>query len=172
MDHEVPCEIAYQRVIHNTKSKRIDLVPQYFFSFTQPELKSFYKQNNFINAYCQLSKNNGILHLNLNVKLSSSVARENYGVISTDNNISLILIKGGHVELKCIKGSRGKTNDIANHTIYALMYELDKSHVKKLRKYEIDKVGIEWSSGYEEHEVYEIDAIMNQLKCMEKLGLL
>jgi hypothetical protein len=39
-------------------------------------------------------------------------------------------------------------------------------------KSEIDKVGIEWSSGYEEYEVYEVDAILAQLNCFEKLGML
>lgn len=169
---KIPCEVSYEREIINTGSKRVDLAPQYFFSFTHPELKSFYKYNNFINAYCQLSKNNGVLHLNVNIKLSSSVARENYGVISAENVMSLKLINASQVDLKCIKGSSGESNDEQNHTIYALSYELDKSQIKKLRKYEIDKVGIEWSSGYEEYEVYEIDAIMNQLACMNKLGLL
>ena len=168
----LPCEVAYKREIVNTNSHRIDLTPQYFFSFTHPELKSFYKFNNFINAHCQLSKNDGVLRLNVNIRLSSSVARENYGVISTQNSMSLKLIKSGQIDLRCVKGSTGLADDTQNHTVYALSFELDKSQIKKLKKYEIDKVGVEWSSGYEEYEVYEVDALMNQLSCLEKLGLL
>ena len=72
--------------------------------------------------------------------------------------------------MKCTKGSLGRTNDLANKTTYALTYELDKNQVKKLKKYDIDRVELEWSSGYESYEVYEVDAILNQINCMEKLG--
>ena len=167
-----PCEVAYEREIVNTNSKRMDMAPQFFFSFTHPELKTFYKENNFINTFAQLSKNNGALFLNLNVKLSSSVAKENYGFISTENTVTIKLIKGGQVELQCAQGSLGIANDASNHTIYAVSYQLDKSDIRKLIKYEIDKVGIEWSSGYEEYEVYEVDVLMHQLKCLEKFEVL
>ena len=86
--------------------------------------------------------------------------------------MSLKLIKSGQIDLRCVKGSTGLADDTQNHTVYALSFELDKSQIKKLKKYEIDKVGVEWSSGYEEYEVYEVDALMNQLSCLEKLGLL
>lgn len=167
-----PCEVAYEREIVNTKSKRVDMVPQYFFSFTHPEIKTFYKDKNFINTHAQLSKNNGALFLHLNIKLSSSTARDNYGFISTENTIFLKTIKGGQVELKCAQGSLGSSNHDDNNTIYAVSYQLDKSDIRKLAKYEIDKVGIEWSSGYEEYEVYEVDVLMHQLQCLEKIGVL
>ena len=169
---QVPCEIAYEREIVNTNSKRVDLVPHYFFAFSHPELKSFYKSNNFIKAYCQVSKNNGLVMLNLNIHLASSVAKSEYGIIGKDSNLNIHLIKGGVLNLKCTNGSMGRANDKANNTIYALTYELDKSEVKKLKKYDIDEVEIEWSSGFEKYEVYEVDAVLNQMNCMEKLGLL
>ncbi len=169
---EIPCEIAYEREIVNTKSKRVDLVPQYFFAFSHPELKSFYKSNNFIKTFCQVSKNNGLIVLNLNLNLASSVAKSDYGVVSKESNLIIHLIKGGQVNLRCANGSLGRTNNEANKTTYALSYELDKNQVKKLKKYDIDKVELEWSSGYESYEVYEVDAILNQMNCMEKLGLL
>jgi len=148
------------------------MVPQYFFSFTHPEIKSFYKENNFIKTYCQLSKNNGVLHLNLNLKLASSVAKKEYGVISKESNLSIHFIKGGTIQLRCINGSVGKSNDQANQTVYALSYQIDKNQAKKLKKQDIHKVALEWSSGYEEYEVYEVDAILNQMLCLEKLGLI
>jgi hypothetical protein len=165
-----PCEIAYEREIVNTKSKRVDLVPQYFFAFSHPEIKAFYKSNNFIKTYCQISKNNGLVLLNLNLNLASSVAKNEYGVISKESNLIIHLIKRGQVNLKCTNGSLGRTNDLANKTTYALTYELDKNQVKKLKKYDIDRVELEWSSGYESYEVYEVDAVLNQINCMEKLG--
>ncbi|MEE9373631.1 MAG: hypothetical protein V3V00_11325 [Saprospiraceae bacterium] len=168
----IPCEIAYEREIINTNSKRVDLVPEYFFSFSHPELKSIFKENNFIRTYCQISKNNGFIHLNLNFNLASSVAKNEYGVVSKRSNLIIHLIKGGQLTLKCGNGSLGKSNDATNKTVYALTYELDQKHVKKLKKYDIDKVELEWSSGFESYEVYEIDAIYNQLNCMEKLGYL
>ena len=169
---DIPCEVAYEREILNTKSKRVDMAPQYFFSFSHREIKSFYKEKNFIETYCQISKNNGMLHLNLNLKLASSAAKKEYGVISKESNLIIHFIKGGQVDLPCVNGSLGISNDDTNQTVYALTYQIDKSQTRKLKKQDVDKVSIEWSSGYEDYEVYEVDAILNQLICLEKMGVL
>ena len=171
-DNSIPCKISYEREVVNTQSRRVDLAPQYFFAFSHPEIKNFYKEENFIKTYCQISKNKGLFYLNLNLNLSSSVAKNEYGVISNESNLVIHFIKGGKINLTCTKGSLGKAKEEDNKTIYSLSYELDKSEVKKLSKNDIDKVEIEWSSGIEAYEVYDVDAILDQMKCMEKLGLL
>jgi len=168
----IPCGIAYEREVINDNSKRIDLSPQYFFSFSHPELKSFFKEDNLIKTYCQISKNEGVFSLNLNLILASAVAKRDYGIISNDSNLNIHFINGNYINLKCSQGSNGKIKEIDNNTIYSLAYELDKGHVKKLAKYDIDKVKIEWSSGIEEYEVFDVDAILDQLACMKKLGQL
>lgn len=169
---EIPCGIVYERELVNNHSKRIDLEPQYFFSFSHPEIKNFFKEDNLIKTYCQISKNQGVFSLNLNLVLSSSVAQKDYGIISNDSNLNIHFINGTHINLKCTKGSFGKVREFQNSTIYALSYELDKGHVKKLSKHDIDKVKVEWSSGVEEYEVFDVDAVLDQMSCMKKLGFL
>lgn len=169
---DIPCGIAYERELVNNHSKRIDLEPQYFFSFSHPEIKNFFKEDNLIKTYCQISKNEGVFSLNLNLVLSSSVAQKDYGIISNDSNLNIHFINGNYINLKCTKGSLGKVKEFQNSTVYALSYGLDKGHVKKLSKHDIDKVKVEWSSGVEEYEVFDVDAILDQMSCMKKLGFL
>ena len=169
---EIPCEINYEREVVNSDAKRLDLTPQYFFSFTPSEIKSFYKENNLLNAYCQISKNGGLFSLNLNLILSSSIIKNEYGVISNDSNLIIHFIKDGKMTIKCTTGSVGKINTEINRTNYSIGYQLDKSQIKRLKKYDIDRVDIEWSSGMESYSIFEVDAILEQLSCMEKLGIL
>jgi len=34
---------------------------------------------------------------------------------------------------------------------------------------EIDKIGIQWSSGYEEYTIYEVDFLTSQLSCLKQI---
>ena len=55
-----------------------------------------------------------------------------------------------------------------NAYIYPISFPLERSHLRALSRMEIDKIGIQWSSGYEEYTVYELDFFIKQIECLRQ----
>ena len=49
---------------------------------------------------------------------------------------------------------------------YRSQYALDAVVLKKLRKTELDKLRIAWSTGYEDYEVQGIDVLIREGRCL------
>ena len=47
-----------------------------------------------------------------------------------------------------------------------MLYYIDGDNKKELSDKEVDKVGIMWTSGFEEYDIYEVDFITKHLDCL------
>jgi hypothetical protein len=160
------CTTLYDGIDVKTKLYRKELAPEYFFSYSPPELKNELKTHNLMNVDAQVSKIESNQYLNLNIHMYSAQATKMYGSIEAQSKMVITTIYGREIELL----SRAKsvpllTND-PEINIYVVSYDLDRSSIKRLSSEEIDKVGIEWTSGFEDYTIYEVDFLKNQLGCL------
>lgn len=163
------CEVVHDGVDLQTKEYRIELAPDLWFNYTPPQIKNELQEDNLINTTAQLVKVEDVTTLHLNMKVNSLQAQKAYGSIDAGDILKITMINGREVNLKCYAGSSGVMNQNRKSFIYPVGYTLEKSDLRVLAKKEIDKIGIQWSSGYEEYTIYEVDFFMNQISCLKQI---
>lgn len=166
----VPCEIITDGIDLQTKTYRIELGPSMLFNYTPPEVKNDLQEDNLMKCQAQIVKIEDKTSLHLNLRINSLKAQDIYGSIDKANVMKITLIDGKEIKLNCYAGSTGVQTQNKKAFIYPVGYELSNRDIKQLSKKEIDKIGIQWSSGYEEYLIYEIDFFMNQLACLDRVA--
>lgn len=164
------CEVIEDGIDLQTKSYRLALAPTLLFNYTPPQIKNDLQENNLLTTQGQIVKIDDQVSLHLNLKVNSLKAQSFYGEVKQENILKVTLINGREITLKCYAGSKGVLSQDRKSYIYPLGYHLSKSDMRALKKKEIDKIGIQWSSGYEDYTIYEVDFFMNQLACLEEVN--
>ena len=81
--------------------------------------------------------------------------------------LRITLLSGKTIFLNNRISSEGKLESYTGYTVYNCFYGLEKEDLEDLEKLEIDKIGIMWTTGFEEYPVYQIDLIQNQILCLK-----
>lgn len=162
------CQLIYDGYDESIKRKRKETASRFLFSYTHPKLKSHFKDKDFLNCNASLAKLDDKSFLQLNIKIASKDARKNYGKIERGAMLRILLIDGEILYTTNVIPILGDIEKYTGNTIYNPIYQLDKDQLKQLRNTEIDKIGILWTSGYEEYDIYEVDFLMNQISCLDK----
>ena len=166
----LPCEVINDGIDLQTKTYRIELGPALLFNHTPPEVKNDLQEDNLMKCQAQIVKVEDKTSLHLNLSINSLKAKDIYGSIDKAGMMKITLIDGKEIKLNCYAGSPGVQSQNKKGYIYPVGYELSNRDIKQLSKKEIDKIGIQWSSGYEEYLIYEIDFFMNQLACLNRVA--
>lgn len=166
----LPCEIINDGIDLQTKTYRVELGPTMLFNFTPPEVKNDLQEDNLMKCQAQIVKVEDKTSVHLNLRINSLKAQDIYGSINKADIMKVTLIDGKEIKLKCYAGSPGVQTQNIKGFIYPVGYELSNRDIKQLSKKEIDKIGIQWSSGYEEYLIYEIDFFINQLACLDRVA--
>ncbi len=166
----IPCEIINDGIDLQTKTYRVELGPSMLFNFTPPEVKNDLQEDNLMKCQAQIVKVEDKISVHLNLRINSLKAQDIYGSIDKEGIMKITLIDGKEIKLMCYAGSPGVQTQNKKAYIYPVGYELSNRDIRQLSKKEIDKIGIEWSSGYEEYLIYEIDFFMNQLACLDRVA--
>jgi len=161
------CDIIFNGIDLDTKNHRIEIGRAMIFQHTPPEVKNELQEGNLIHVGGQIVQINEEPALHLNVRIDSKIAKDFYGSVDMGNLLKVTLIDGKEIKLKCYAGSSGVPTADKSGFIYPLGYTLEKKHLRQLGKLEMDKIGIQWSSGYEEYPIYEIDFFINQIECLQ-----
>lgn len=165
-----PCSIIEDGIDLETKSYRLSLAPVLLFNHTPPQIKNDLQEENLIKTQGQIVKIDDQVSLHLNLTVNSLKAQTFYGEVVQQNILKITLINEREITLKCYAGSKGVLTQDRKSYVYPLGYHLSKSDIRALKKKEIDKIGIQWSSGYEDYTIYEVDFFMNQLACLEEVN--
>lgn len=163
-----PCDVLSNGIDLQTKSYRIEIAPEQFFNHTPPEIKNELQSGNLIQCSGQIVKMDDEAALHLNLRINSQQAKEVYGSIHQQFILKVILIDGKEVKLNCFAGSQGVLSPDKSGYIYPIGYALPNRALKTLAKKEIDKIGIQWTTGYEEYIIYNVDFLMNQIACLQQ----
>jgi len=162
------CKVKLKGIDKRTRKERTELEAGYLFGYTHPNIKSYFKENDFLTCYAKLSKVGGLYYLSLEVRIASIKANKTYGSLDKGSPIRIKLLDGETVNLYNLTAATGFIEPITGVTVYQANYPLEKGEYKQVSKTELDKIGLIWSTGYEEYEIFEVDFLMTQAECLKK----
>lgn len=163
------CEYSMKEKDEFTNKLKVATKPQPFFTYTQEDLKKFMRENDYLTCTGNLSRVIGMTIFNAKFEVESTMAKQEYGEIQQGTQMLVKLLNGKTVTLTCQEGDEGTIDEINGKTVYRTYFSIDKNEEKELRKSEVIKVRMLWSTGYEDYEINELDFFINQLNCLDQI---
>ncbi len=164
----VECQLTFDGIDEFSGKKRKDVAKQLLFTYTNEELRSVYKDQDYITCTGYVSSlSGGLKFLTLNITIASKTAQREYGILEKGGTINVKLLNGDNVKMGNTKTNMGIENPLDGSVSYRAQYLISSGDEKKLKNSEVDKLRIVWSSGYEDYEIYEMDFFLDQFKCLE-----
>ncbi|MFZ1705101.1 MAG: hypothetical protein WAT79_12200 [Saprospiraceae bacterium] len=139
---------------------------QSIFQFTPERLKVHLKNENLLEGKVRLRTTESNLFMDLQLEIRSKDAAKSYGFIPEGNLLRLEFVNGIRLNLKAKEQVLGRIEEYSGRVLFQASFLLDKEMTNQLEKLPIDYIGVMWSSGFEKYEVYEVDVLMNQIKCV------
>jgi hypothetical protein len=162
-----PCNVLFEGVDEFSGHNRKDLAPELFFNYTPEPLRKLYQDEAFMVCEGSMSLSQGYYYLNLKITLNARKADKNYGFLEKGSLLTIKLLNGEIIRLMNNHSDKGVALKNKEGIVYKSQYGIDPNAIKELKKSEVDKVRLFWSTGYEDYEIYELDFFLHQLKCLE-----
>ena len=160
------CEISFEGNDLVTNKYRKDVKIQPFFSYTDSKIRSYFKTGDFLRCDGFVSIYGGYNLVNLKIVIASKNAPKTYGSLNRGALLVIKLLNGERLYGNNVAPNLGEVEPYTGNTIYRTSYTVNKDALKAMSKYEVDKIGILWSSGYEEYEIYNVDFFIHQIACL------
>lgn len=170
-NYSMPCDFIFNGLDKSSGKYKLVTKSEFLFDYTNSKLRKLYKEKSFLETNVSIVGLNNKLFLVLTIKINSKDASLTYGQINNGSTLKLSFMNGQEKYLKCSSSSAGQVRLLKNKysTEYEVFYRLEKESIDMISKYDLDKLGIMWSSGYEEYEIYYLDVIRHQLNCILNL---
>ena len=137
------------------------------FRFTNDLMKKYLAPDQpHIICEAALSTGSSVVSLHLTFSIRDNNARKTFGSLGRNSVVILKFIDGTTFTASNLRNDDGTLDPAAQVFTYRGQYALDPSVLKKLRKTELDKIRVSWSTGYEDYEVQNVDLLMRQTKCL------
>ncbi len=149
-----------------TGEKIFSIGEKFFFRYTPEELVEYLNGEPFIEAFIELVRSEQLTTILIHVNINSRKTLGEYGGLGQNSQLKVVLLNGDIVSLYNATADSGRQMESGNKFEFTGKYALEEDAVKKLSKHEIDKINIEWLAGNEEYEVYQVDLLKIQLKCL------
>jgi len=163
------CSFNYTLTDKVDGKRRSEVSPQFWFSYTNPNLYNLFSERDFLTARVSISEISPYKFLNLEVNFATATAKREYGYLAGGANLTIIFTNGDFISLKNEVTSEGTLDQKTNTTSYKGIFSLSTRDERKLAANPIDKIRLVWSTGFEDYEIYHVDVLMNQLKCLYNL---
>lgn len=105
-------------------------------------------------------------NLHLTFQIRDANARKTFGSLAKGGIVTLRFLDGTMFTLDNFRNDDGARDESGQTFTYRAQCALDAAVLKKLRKTELDKIRIAWSTGYEDYEVQGIDVLIREAKCL------
>lgn len=161
------CQIAYEGKDDKGRFRR-DLAQQLLFTHTDERLRPHLEPGReYLRCEGFLTQLGGFRFLTLEFTFAYPNAREAYGFIEKGSYLMIRTLNEQFVTLFSGKLDRGTYDTETQLLTYQVHYPLDQGQLNLLKRSEVDKIVVAWSSGYEEYEVYQLGFFMGQVGCLE-----
>ncbi|HMQ08254.1 MAG TPA: hypothetical protein PKC30_13205 [Saprospiraceae bacterium] len=165
-ENDYQCKIVYNDHDDVLGQHRKETQSMQWFALTHPMMRPILKEKDYLNSKAAIVSIGKNTFLSVNIVIGSKDANKAYGIIEKGSEMRIALVNGRNIILKSENRADSKVFPLQNQVAYNIVYKLKKDDIKSLLGKEIDKVGMMWSSGYEDYEVFNVDLIMNQLNCL------
>ena len=106
--------------------------------------------------------------LNLHFSIATRDASRTFGGLTKGSPLTFKMIDGSKVKLLNTKDVTGQYDPLTERHTFVAQYIINSGQEKNFKKGEIDKLRVIWKTGFEDYEVYDVDFIKNQLKCLKR----
>jgi hypothetical protein len=162
-----PCEVL-RISVDESGEKEVQLKKDLLWTYSEDILEAPQLTRPFIMAYGGLLSIGDKVYLSMDVNIASLKAAEIYGTLTVGKPVKLSFLDGQVIYLDLLRSEPPRLEKDGLSTTYSILALLDKKDLKAIRKCEWDKIGLVWSGGYEEYEVYHVDALKEQYQCLRK----
>ncbi len=163
-----PCRLVRDQVDEFTGKRLRTVAESYFFGHRRnDETEGGAKpspKDDYLSVFSGLSQEGENCFLTVTFLLHSPYGRAEYGYIPERAPFQLMTVSGEVVALTAMSADRGRV--VGDETHYRALFYLDPKIRKTLQSAEVDKVRFGWSGGSETYEVYDVDFVSRQLKCL------
>ncbi len=164
-----PCNLVFNELDEFSGKVRKDVAKELFFTYTNERMRPYFKNREYISCNAGLTSFSAELYfLRLDLEIASEKAQKEYGFLEKGAALIIKMIDGSTIRLLNRKTDTGTLNPLQKSVVYKPQYVISGSQIKDLKKGEVDRVRVIWSTGYEDYEVYELDFFINQLSCLEQ----
>lgn len=160
------CEIIFDGIDQNLNVHVKENVLEDLFSFTPQQLKNKRLAYPLMSCTGQIVRIEKDLVAKLNFKIRTQNARTSYGLLEGGAYLRIVVSEGTVIYAYNLKKNKGRIDKIGDYTMYRGNYLINEKDLKMLKKYHVDKLGVVWSQGYEEYDLFNVDFFQRQLACL------
>lgn len=168
IEREASCTIVFDGFDEGLDAKRKETGAARLFGYTHPRLRQHFVNKDYIETMASMAKIDKDYYLVLRLDVASKSASKNYGAILSSERLRLRLIDGSNIYGQPVNNQSGTLEQYTGHTIYNPIIKIHKDDIKRLERIPLDDIGIVWTSGFENYEVYDIDILQNLTKCLRQ----
>lgn len=161
------CQIAYEGLNDKQLFERA-LAREVLFTHTDDRMRPFLDGKEYLTCRAGLQQTGGYRYLVMEFTFALANAREAYGFIERGSYLMITTLGNQYVKLFCRTMDNGEYDTQTEMLTYRVHYDLDQSQLNLLKREEIDKVIMGWSSGHEEYEVFNPGFFVRQVRCLER----
>lgn len=141
--------------------------PQRLFTYTDENLRPFLDGKEYLSCLTWISRDRrGDRFLHLRLTFANPNATTSYGFLEQNSSLSLHLLNGRHLSLQATRKAVGILDHNRKEVNYNVTYALPRGAAQELENQPLDYVRVFWSSGYEEYQIYQVDALRRVLECL------
>ena len=162
-----PCQVAFEGTDDLNGRWRKDLQKQVLFTYTDERLRLYLRDKEYLTCEAFLTVlEGGYTFLSLQFSFAYPNAREAYGFIEKGSNLTIKLLNGEFINFRSGQMDQGSYDTETELLTYKVHYPIDRGQLAFLKKVEVDSIIVDWSSGYEEYPVYNLDFFISQMDCL------
>jgi hypothetical protein len=162
------CAIAYEGKDEFTGKIKRETMPTRFFTHTDDLMKKALLDKDFITCDITGTKveNSRYTYLNLTFTILSKDIQRTLGFLDRGTPIIFVMVNGNKITLFANKTDIGVVDIDKGTTTYRA--QLTAESVTDITGSEVDYVRVNWTSGYEDYEVYNVEVLKNLFDCLYK----
>jgi hypothetical protein len=163
------CRIPFDGMDNFTGKRKKETAPIVLFRHTEDFMRPQLKEKDYITCEAWMSRvQGGFYFLNLTFTILTKEGQKSFGFLDRNTPIVFRFINGSNVILQNAKTDIGLFDTEKGISIYKAQIQMGSTEAKALGSAELDALRVTWSAGYEDYEIYDMDALMNLFKCLEK----
>ncbi|MBK8557397.1 MAG: hypothetical protein IPL65_17275 [Lewinellaceae bacterium] len=161
-----PCHFATERTDSFSGEMVRETTPAELFRHTNPVMKRLLGDQPHILCELAMTQTGSQFALVLTIRIQDANARKTFGGLAKGAAVMLQFIDGSIFTLNTLQADEGIVLPNSNILVYNAKLPLERSVLKKIETAELDKLRINWNAGYEDYEIFLVDALMQQLNCL------
>jgi hypothetical protein len=163
------CKIVFDGTDNFTGKKKKETASIVLFKHTEDFMRPLMKERDYITCEVSMSRvHGGFYFMNMIFTILTKEGQKSFGFLDRNTPIIFKFINGANVTLLNAKTDIGTFDTEKGTSIYKIQIQMDSGNAKALGSAELDTIRVAWSAGYEDYEIYDMDALIHLFKCLDR----